>query len=238
MKEKIFAVIVVAVSLVCLFSTLCSASVPIGDDTYADSMSYSAEIWSREEINKPQSSGVDFKQDKRSLEDEQAKEIQKFIALFMLGGVTSEVVHEAGHIIVARAENVKLDFIDDEGNLIFSPSARSKHRNISIAGFGAQGLGQELIFATDTINAFTIGYTAFYAINNIAYIIVDSISEAGYKDFIMMRENGINTDFVKALLLAHTAFTIYRLYKNPKFKILPFVNVSKDEVIAGVVYPF
>jgi len=229
MKNKIFSVIVVAVSLVCLSSIFCSASVLIGNDTYSDSMSYKEEIAGQ---------AYSISSEIISLEDKRKKEIQKFIALFILGGVTSGVVHEVGHIIVARAEDVKLDFIDDGGNLVFSPSARSKYRNISIAGFGAQGLGQELIFATDTINAFTIGYTAFYAINNIAYIIADSISGDGYKDFIMMRENGINTDFVKALLLAHTAFTIYRLYKNPKFKILPFVNVNKDEMMAGVFYSF
>jgi hypothetical protein len=225
-KNRIIVIVLIVIGGIFLSPLFCLAE----DDTFIGSMSFKEEIARQENSAVSEVISLD---DKRKNE---IKEMQKFITLFMLGGIASGVIHEVSHIVVARAEGVRLDFIDDGGQLSFRPSTKSKYRNIAIAGFGAQALGQELIFATDTINAFTVGYTAFYTINNIAYVIADSVCEGGYGDFKFMRENGMNTDVAKAILLAHTAFTIYRLYKNPKF--MPIIGMNKNEFMVGMTFEF
>ena len=59
---------------------------------------------------------------------------------------------------------------------------------------------------------------------------VNKRTAKGY--FKFMRESGINTDVVKVVLLAYTAFSAYRVSKNPK--IMPYFEIAKDELFFGL----
>lgn len=219
MKNK-FCLIVFLVVIFLFFSVICRAE----EDVFIGNLNLTEEIVSQEK-KLAQKENINLAAIKKS--NLEAKDF----ALFLCGGVAGALFHEGGHILAARLQGVELDYVDSRGWLMFN-SSPSQSRIISLGGFGAQILSQEVILGADIINPFTVGWVTFNNVNTIAYIITDSVVKGGHGDFKFMRESGINTDVVKVVLLAYTAFSAYRVSKNPK--IMPYFEIAKDELFFGL----
>ena len=153
---------------------------------------------------------------------------------FIAGVASGLVFHELGHEAMARFEGVDMRW---SGTTNWRTSASpAAMRNIAIGGFGAQVLSTEIMLGVDAIpkdNAFILGWLAFNVLNVANYMIKDEVC-GGYGDFETLRNNGMNTDFLKVGLLAHAALSAYRLYKNPKF--IPYVGMARDELVLGLTW--
>ena len=152
---------------------------------------------------------------------------------FIAGVASGLVFHELGHEAMARFEGVDMRWSGTNWRTSASPAAM---RNIAIGGFGAQVLSTEIMLGVDAIpkdNAFILGWLTFNVLNVANYMIKDEVC-GGYGDFETLRNNGMNTDFLKVGLLAHAALSAYRLYKNPKF--IPYVGMARDELVLGLTW--
>jgi hypothetical protein len=162
--------------------------------------------------------------------------VAKKITGFTAGYLAGYAFHDAGHFLVALIEDAKQPHISG-ATFKSIPSNPESSRHIAIGGFSAQILSTEIILDIDAIpkdNSFVLGWLTFNIMNTVSYVIADTISNDICEDFKSLRTKGVNTDIIKVALLAHTALSVYRIYKNPKF--IPYVNITKNEVIAGLAW--
>ena len=188
------------------------------------------------EDNTPVSGGKDFKKEVLSQEKITTARINvaKKAAGFIGGVFAGYVFHELGHGGAALIEGVTPRM---SGGVIKWNSSPAASRIIGLGGFGAQFLSDEIILGVDAIpknNSFVLGWLAYNTLNTVSYIVADSVIDGGHRDFKVLRDNGMNTDIVKIVLLAHMALSVYRLYNNPQF--MPYVGVTKNEVVVGLTW--
>ncbi len=156
---------------------------------------------------------------------------------FAAGFASGFLFHEAGHEVVARAENVDMSWNGDN-RWFAKTSSDSKLRNIAFAGFGAQVVSTEVILGIDKIpkdNAYVLGWLAFNVLNSFLYPLRNEL-QGGYGDLETLRRTGIDTGYVEIGMVAYGLLTAYRVYKNPKF--IPYVKATKEEIIFGVGWRF
>ena len=151
---------------------------------------------------------------------------------FSLGWTAGFLFHETGHLVVAKLENVDNSYSNIFGSCFikYHTNDNSKLRRISSAGFGAEILSSEFILGVNSIpknNAFFLGWLAFDILNPVFYTLID-MQGGGYGDMRSLHQSDMNTDIVKAVLLAHSALSVYRLYENPY--VMPYIGITKEEV--------
>jgi len=164
-----------------------------------------------------------------------AKKVVGFGAGFVAGGA----FHELSHAVVAKIEDVHMEWGGFTPRWTAYTNDSGKLRNIAFAGFGGEILSSEIILGVPAIpkdNAFVLGWLAWDILDPILYTLQDSLQKGGYGDIETLRNNGVNTDLMKVGLIAHALVTAYRLYKDPKF--VPYVTVTKKEVVLGFSFTF
>ncbi|MBU3901510.1 hypothetical protein KJ590_00315 [Patescibacteria group bacterium] len=156
---------------------------------------------------------------------------------FVAGFASGVLFHEAGHEIVARLENVNINWSGTRWTV--NAANNTKLRHIALAGFGAQIISTEILLGLDQIpkdNSYVLGWLAFNVIESFYYPLRNQLRDDGYGDIKTLRKAGIDTAYVEIGLIAHGLLTAYRIYHNPKF--IPYVKATKEELILGIGWSF
>ena len=154
---------------------------------------------------------------------------------FAAGLASGFLFHEAGHEVVARAENVNMSWSGDRWTVRTSGGSL---RNIAWAGFGAQVISTEVILGFDKIpkdNAYVLGWLAFNILNSFTYPLRNELQN-GYGDLETLRRTGVDTGYVEIGMVVYGLLTAYRIYHNPKF--IPYIRATKEEVALGIGWRF
>ena len=167
----------------------------------------------------------------------QAKAGALEIGEFTLGVFSSIAVHELGHAtsVVATGGHVnKIELYQNgllSGTTYYDPAPHSKGENqlIFASGLLATSATTEVIIQNESLhdNSFAQGMLAANLFTNISYVYnfySKRIGENGWQgnDIDVYESYGGNANLLNALLIAHTAFSIYRI--NHDTKIIPFVK--------------
>ena len=151
---------------------------------------------------------------------------------FLLGFTTGYLVHEAGHVIVAKSKgyNVKLD-----GLTIIYPDAlmsNSDQLQVASAGFQAQWLTTEAAFyyrskkeLSPTSDNFTAGLISSHLAITAAYLTVLRDHTEG-DTYSMAEATDLSTGQIAALLTVPAVLDTWRLFGEDVPKWVPALSVG------------
>lgn len=148
--------------------------------------------------------------------------------------------HEAGHYVVAKAE--ELEYVKFRGMEVTycGEASRSEKMAFYAAGFGADIISSEILMSNNKLfpkdNCFVLGWLAWTMFEPFSYTLRHELSSDGYGDLRGLDEAGVNSELVEVGLIAHSVLTYYRLNKNPDFPIR--VSIEKSACIFGLEYHF
>ena len=132
-------------------------------------------------------------------------------ALAFAGGLAAGlVVHELGHVVVARAYGEKLDWREGLWECRYPCENLSK---VAVAGNMASALTGEVLLHTARRGAFIDGLQTWNTINPICYAIKDARSRGGYYDYAHV------DDTVQVALAIHAASVGYRHLSDEHWRI-------------------
>ena len=167
----------------------------------------------------------------------QAKADALEIGKFTLGIFSSIAVHELGHATAVEAAGGHVNKIELyqngllSGATYYDPAPHSKGENqlIFASGLLATSATTEVIIQNESLhdNSFAQGMLAANLLSNVSYVYnfyTKRIGENGWQgnDIDFYEGYGGNANLLNALLIAHTAFSIYRV--NHDTNIVPFVK--------------
>ena len=141
---------------------------------------------------------------------------------FLSGAAAGVALHEGGHHLA----EAMLGWEDVEGG--GKPRGSNATRNVALGGFAVDVVASNIIMSADTIpkdNAFILGVLAFELLNPLIYIARHE--SHGYGDLEAYKEAGGDVALVEVGLILTSAFNLYRLYKDPGFRV--FVKTTKEE---------
>ena len=159
------------------------------------------------------------------------------IGEFTLGIFSSIAVHELGHAAVVEVSGGGVNKIELFQNGVFSGAtyynraSRSKGVNqfIAVSGLLTTSLATEVIIQNQSLHdkSFAQGMLAMNLLSNASYVYnfyTKRFGENGWQgnDIDVYEGYGGNANLFNALLIAHTAFSIYRIDHDTN--IVPFVK--------------
>ena len=156
---------------------------------------------------------------------------------FAAGVGTGYIIHELSHQAVADIVHTDLSWVGFGNNWIISNDT-SKEKRVSIAGAGlaSQIISTEILLNSkiEKSNEYVIGILAFNIINALAYPIMDKRdnSKIGNGDIEMMDKAGLDKDYVTAFLVAHSLYSIYRIYHKTDIPV--YFTMSRKEIKFGI----
>lgn len=164
-----------------------------------------------------------------------------------VGALGASFAHEGSHYLVAKAfgaDDAKVGFgkctyegkLSDTGEIAFGLAGFAMNTGIAKAVIRNEKLRE---------NPFGVG-AALAGIGHNIYSGITGKSSPWNEgnDFVEMEKGGVNTDLVRALLVGHGAWSLYRLLKNPEvndninFYVAPTGNGKRKGICAGINYRF
>ncbi len=149
----------------------------------------------------------------------------KNIAKFSAGAVTGGVIHENAHYITAETQGMNPGWNSKNPTEVeyraYEDKNNNKKRIVDSAGIVAQTLATEIILNINEIpknDSYTLGLLAFTIGDNIRYGLFPNLRGKSNSDVEQLDKVGIKKEYVQSALLAHSAFSLYRLYKLWKRK--------------------
>lgn len=156
---------------------------------------------------------------------------KKDVAKFFGGGVTGLGIHEGSHYIAANTQGMKPKYRLDNPTEIkydeYEDKKDSQKRLVSSAGLVGQIIATEVILNTEKIpkdDSYVLGILAFTIGNNLRYGLFPNLRGKEKRDIEeksdieRLDKVGIKKEYAQTALIAHSAFSIYRLMKNKDFK--------------------
>lgn len=148
------------------------------------------------------------------------------------------IIHELSHQAMADLTHTNLKWDNGFGNNWTIPKDTNKKQRVFIGGAGlaSQIISTEIILNTKIkkSNEYVLGILTFNILNAVLYPILDERdnSEIGFGDVEMMDKAGLDKDYVTAFIVAHSLYSIYRIYYKTDIPI--FLAISKNEVKFGI----
>ncbi len=166
----------------------------------------------------------------------QAKADALEIGKFTLGIFSSIAVHELGHATAVEAAGGHVNKIELYQNGLLSGAtyydptlSNQQNQFVSASGLLATSVTTEVIIQNESLHdkSFTQGMLAANLLSNASYVYnfyTKRLGENGWQgnDIDVYESYGGNAHVLNALLIAHTAFSIYRI--NHDTNIVPFVK--------------
>ena len=177
----------------------------------------------------------------------QAKADAVEIGEFTLGIFSSIAVHELGHAAVVEASGgdvLKIELYQNgllSGATYYNQASRSNGENqlIAVSGLLATSLVTEGIIQSQSLHdeSFAQGMLAFNLLSNVSYVYnfyTKRLGENGWQgnDIDIYEGYGGNANLFNLLLIAHTAFSIYRIDHDTD--IVPFAKQN----LFGISFKF
>jgi len=160
---------------------------------------------------------------------------------FGAGFASGLLSHEAGHYVVAKAE--ELDEVRFRGTKItYSGRVSGAERRMFYgAGFGADVISSEILMSSNRLfpkdNTYVLGWLAWSVFEPFSYT---ARNEFGFwnrdSDLRGLRDAGVSPRAVEIGLIAHACLTYYRLSRNPDFPI--HVSFAPDRFLVGAEWRF
>jgi len=167
----------------------------------------------------------------------QAKADALEIGKFTLGIFSSIAVHELGHVAAVEASGGNVSKVELYQNGLLSGAtyynrtslSNGENQFVSASGVLATSLATEVIIQNKSLHdkSFAQGMLTFNLLSNASYVYNFYTKRFGKNawqgnDIDVYESYGGNADLLNALLIAHTAFSIYRV--NHDTNIVPFVK--------------
>ena len=256
MKKMIVAIVVVAIALCFSFvSPLCAEEINEFEAyskesiviAYTEKKTTSEKriIITKEEVFDIIKEEIKNKEERHYFDDVEIASVKeagiigfKRWSAYSSGWLAGFLSHELGHVGAAKLMGVKTkcsNILDPRLN--HHSNSNRKLRIIDSGGFDAEIISSEIILGIDAIpknNPFFIGWLAFDVVNPIYYALIDK-AQSGHGDMESFRRNGVNTNFVKIAMLAHSALSVYRFFEKPS-SFTPYIGVNEDQITAGLIW--
>lgn len=138
--------------------------------------------------------------------------------LYAAGIATSYVIHEAGHVITARAYGEKLDWNDSFEWKCRPPCEH--HDNIAMSGnFATAILGESLLYLPLKYrnSSFVDGMQTFNTANPIVYLYLNERNKNGYGDYQFLDDSYRKHEVALAI---HAASVGYRQFSERAWRLM------------------
>lgn len=98
----------------------------------------------------------------------------------LAGGITSLVIHEAGHEIMARATGSSIQWENDKWSCV---SLDCDNKSVALGGFTAQAIASHAILTSGTDSTYLKSVVAISALHGVFYAAKNELSGGGVGDF-------------------------------------------------------
>ncbi|MFH1365581.1 MAG: hypothetical protein ABIH28_03285 [archaeon] len=147
----------------------------------------------------------------------------EFLAKMGIGAIGGYGLHEAAHYIAGESLGVDVNFrLDNTVKIKYGKEMldrnKSQQRLIHGSGIIAQTAGTEILFNSERDikkNPYALGFVGFSILNNLVYALAPDLGGEDSSDIRSLEKTGVNGNLMRGALIAHSAYSIYRLLKKP-----------------------